>query len=102
MVLHRPVELAVLFREFDDGLRIDVKAIVGSFGEASSRAQEVPLPPNKESRWNENHRRARIFLSSTALIRQRHTLGAMFSILIPVSNKNELDFLFNSCGLSVV
>jgi hypothetical protein len=45
-----------LFREFGDGLRIDVKAIVGSFGEASSRAQEVPLPPNKEYRWNENHR----------------------------------------------
>jgi hypothetical protein len=40
-------------REFGDGLRIDVKAIVGSFGEASSSAQEVPLSPDKESRWNE-------------------------------------------------
>ena len=48
-----------LFREFGDGLRIDVKAIVGSFGEASSRAQEVPLPPDKESRRNENHRQER-------------------------------------------
>ena len=78
MVLHRPVELAVLFREFDDGLRIDVKAIVGSFGEASSHAQEVPLPPHKESRWNENHRRG---LHAVTPLPKSHSLDRTYLTL---------------------
>src|ERR1700756_4492167 len=42
------------YRTFQ-GLRIDVKTIDGSFGEASSHAQAVPFAAaHKQSRWNEN------------------------------------------------